>query len=460
MNVFTRGIKNAFRNGVRTFSIVIILGLSIGLALSMMIARSAVEQKIASVKSSVGNTISVNPAGSQGFEGGGDALTLAQANDVKAVANVTNVTATLGDRLTTSDTNLQSAVDAGSLGRRFSNNNGTQFQPPAGGQEGSSGFSSNSSSSGTTRTFTPPIRVTGVNDLSLASVYGGSSITYKSGAAFDPTKDEAVAVIGSGLATKNNLSVGSTFTAYNTTIRVVGIYDTGTQFANNNVIMPLVTLQRLSNQANAVTAMTITVNSVDNLNSTLDAIKTKLGSAADVTSNQDTASSAVAPLENVKTISMYSFIAALIAGAVIILLTMVMIVRERRREIGVMKAIGSSNVKTMIQFMTESLTLTVVGLVIGLGIAVTASAPIANALVQTSTSSSQASATPGQGGPGRGIGRVPSIAGLGFQTIETSVGWSTLGQGAVAALVIALVGSAVPAYFISRIRPSEVMRAE
>ena len=36
-----------------------------------------------------------------------------------------------------------------------------------------------------------------------------------------------------------------------------------------------------------------------------------------------------------------------VAGAIIIFLTMMMIVRERRREIGVLKAIGASNVNVV-----------------------------------------------------------------------------------------------------------------
>lgn len=458
MNIVTRGIRNAFRNGIRTFSIVIILGLSIGLALSMVIARQAVNDKITSVKSSIGNTISVNPAGARGFEGGGNPLTTAQITSIKSVANVTNVAATLSDRLTSSTTNLESAVEAGALGQRFAGNNGVEFQAPP---DENNGTSSSDSSSTTTRSFTPPVQVTGVNDLSLASTYGGSSVTYTSGAAFDATSNDNVAVVGKSLAEKNNLSTGSTFTAYSTTITVAGIYDTGTTFANNNVIMPLATLQRLSDQAGNVTAVTVTVNSIDNVEAAVTAIKAKLGSAADVTSDQATAETTVAPLENVKTIATYSLIGALIAGAVIILLTMVMIVRERRREIGVMKAIGSSNGKTMVQFMVESVTLTVMGLVVGLGIAVFASAPITNALV-TSSSSTSTTSTPGgqMGRPSAGTRGMGMEVGRSLQTIQTSVGLDTLAYGVGAAFIIAVVGSAVPAYFISRIRPSEVMRAE
>lgn len=451
MNVVTRGIRNAFRNGVRTFSIITILGISIGLSLSMIITRTAVEDKITSVKSSIGNTITINPAGMRGFEGGGEPLTTDQISEISSVANVTDVVSKLSDRLTSDNTDLESAIEAGSLGQRFSDNSGTNFQPindrPM-------------SNDGVERTFTPPVSITGIDDLSLASVaYGSGTISYVDGEAFDPMSSENVAVVGKSLAIANELSIGSTFTAYDTEITVVGIFDTGTEFSNNVVLMPLATLQQLSEQEDSITAVTAVVNSIDNLDSTTEAIKTQLGDAADVTSSQDVAESTVQPLENVKTVALYSTITSLVAGTVIILLTMVMIVRERRREIGVMKAIGSSNAKTVVQFMVESLTLTVAGMVVGLLITFAASAPITNALVQNSTTTTNNSQTVNSGP--RGFGRnLQATMDSSVKTIETSVGWATIFEGAAVAILIAVIGSAVPAYFISRVRPSEVMRTE
>lgn len=456
MNTVSRGIRNAFRNGIRTFSIVVILGLSIGLALSMLVARQAVNDKITSVKSSIGNTIAVSPAGARGFEGGGTPLTSTQATTVSAISHVSSVTATLSDRLTSTTTNLVSSVEAGALGQRNASNSGVQFQAPP---QSDSSSSSSSSSTSETRTFTPPVTVTGVNDLSKASVYGGSSVTYTSGAALDPTQNKNVAVVGKSLADKNSLSVGSTFTMYGTTMTVVGIYDTGTSFSNNGLIVALSTLQGLSSQTGEVTSMTVTVDSIDNVDTTVAAIKTSLGTAADVTSEQAAAATAVAPLENVKTIATYSLIGALVAGAVIVLLTMVMIVRERRREIGVVKAIGSSNASTMIQFMVESTTLTIMGLIVGLGFAVAAAAPITSALVDTSTSSASSTSSQ-QAGPGRGMRVAARGLGQSVQAVQASMKPEVILYGVGAALLIAIVGSAVPAYAISRVRPSEVMRTE
>lgn len=457
MNAVTRGVRNAFRNMIRTFSIVIILGISVGLALSMLIARQAVDDKITTVKSSIGNTISISPAGMRGFEGGGEALTSNQMAAITKISNVTNVTQTLSDRLTSDNTDIESSIEAGSLGNRAQSNSGVGFQTPPDmparqGQE--------TSTAEITRTFTPPVTISGTNDITSVSVYGGDSVTFTNGEVFDANSGENVAVLGKAIAEKNELSVGDTFTAYGKAIKVVGIYDTGNTFANNGVIMPITALQTLSDQPGAITSATVTVNSVENIDTAIAAIEKELGTAADVVSNQESAKTAVEPLESVKTISTYSVVGALIAGALIILLTMMMIVRERRREIGVMKAIGSSNAKTMLQFISEAITLTLLGLIVGLIISVFASQPITKVLVTNSSSDASSQIVPGSG---RGMGRPGSVTGNAFrsiQSVQTSVGYDVLAYGFGLAFVIAIVGSAVPAYAISKVRPADVMRAD
>ena len=95
MNVVTRGIRNAFRNTIRTASIVVILGLSSGLALSMLVARQAVTDKITSVKSSVGNTIAVTPAGYNPMSQANNALTSEDIAKIEAIDHVSSVVSRL-----------------------------------------------------------------------------------------------------------------------------------------------------------------------------------------------------------------------------------------------------------------------------------------------------------------------------------------------------------------------------
>jgi putative ABC transport system permease protein len=452
VSAVARGVRNAFRNTIRSFSITAILAISIGLALIMLLAMRAVDGRITSVKSSIGNTITVSPAGARGFEGGGNPLTQDQINEVKTIAHVVGVKATLGDRLDSSSTNLVSSIDPGQLGRRFNRGGGQSSGQNGGGDQGGQASSAS---------FTLPVMVTGTTDPMSTQVNGSSQFKVTGGASFSGTADANVALVGSALATKNNLKVGSTFTAYGATITVAGLYDAGNQFANAGVIMPLPTVQRLSQQPGDITSAIVQVDSISDLADTTSAIQSKLGDAADVVSAQDSSSQALAPLESIKSISLYSLIGALVAGSVIIFLTMLMIVRERRREIGVLKAIGASNLTIVSQFIVESLTLTLMGAVVGTIAGVLLSNPVLKVLA---SSSAQSGATTMGVGGGRGFGRALGGAVAGARgavtSLQTSVGLDILLYGLLAAIVIAVIGSAIPAWLIAKVRPAEVMRAE
>lgn len=477
MNVVTRGIRNAFRNGIRTFSIIVILGLSIGLAMAMVIARGAVQQKISSIKSSVGTTITIQPGGYSSFSEVNNALTSSEVSKVSSLAHVTSVAEELTDRLTTNGaSSLPSFGNRG--GSTTSNgNNTTSLTSPVklnvngntasgGGGGGAHLFISGGGQLPTN--FSLPITILGTNDPSSVS---NANVTITSGSMIDGSSSSDVAMVSKSMASKNNLKVGSTFTAYGTTLTVKGIFTSTTQGAANTVVVPLATEQTLSAQTGDITDAVATVDSVDNLSSVTTAIKNTLGSSADVTNSQDQVNQEIQPLNSVKSISLYSLIGAVCAGAAIILMTMVMIVRERRREIGVLKAVGASNLKVMFQFMAEAVTFTLSGAVVGVIFGVIAGNPITRVLVSNSSTTTTATTTQGfaggrggfGGGFGRGAGSVARSIGFGgqnFRDIHATVGWSILAYGLGAAILIAIIGSAVAALLIAKVRPAEVMRAE
>ncbi len=484
MNLVSRGIRNAFRNSIRTLAISVILGLSIGLSLTMLIANKAVSNKITSVKSSIGNTISISAAGTQGFQGGGDPLDESKVASLSKISHVSSVTELVEDQLrnssntnrqgttTEANTSLTSAIDAGSLGQRFGGGSAsTSDSTTADGAVPGVGMMS----------FAPPISAYGTTDPTTVN---GTNISLKNGNTISGAADKAVALVGSTVAAKNNLQIGSTFTVYGETINVAGIFDTGTTFANNAVILSLPTLQRLSGQTGQLSSATATVDSVNNIDSVASTVKSALGSSADVTSSKDSVASAIEPLNSVKSIASFSLVGATVAGAIIILLTMIMIVRERKREIGVVKAIGGSNIRIAGEFMVESLTLALLGAVVGLIIGVVGGQPVTKLLVNNSTATSttaSVSTRPGTirsfGGSSTSTAVTPNTPPTGFgggfrnrlqsnQTIrgisdvKTQVGLSILAYGFAAALLIAVIGSGLAAVMISKVRPSTVMRAE
>ena len=85
---------------------------------------------------------------------------------------------------------------------------------------------------------------------------------------------------------------------------------------------------------------------------------------------------AVSDLNSVKSIAVDSLVGAAGAAVVILFLVTVMIVRERKREIGTLKAIGASNGRIMGQFTTEAVTFALLGLLVGLVIGVIAASPV------------------------------------------------------------------------------------
>ncbi|MFA6512191.1 MAG: FtsX-like permease family protein [Patescibacteria group bacterium] len=453
MSVLKRGVKNTFRNGIRTISVTAILAISIALSLVMLLSYQAVEGRITEVKSSIGNIITVTPAGSRGFFGGGEPLTNDTVAAIKNTAHVSKVQATLSSQLTTdSTTNLESGMDAGTLGeRRFGGQDGGPVPPD--GQV-------------STGTFTLPIFSVGVDDVANARAISGSAITIASGSAFDASSSDREALIGSGIAEKNELSVGATFTAYDEEIIVAGILDTAdNRFAENVVVFPLATLQELAGLDGEVSDATVQVDSIENMDATVSALQATLGDIADVVSQQDTAASALEPLQNIRGVTLASLFGALGAGAVILFLTMLMVVRERRREIGVMKAIGAPTSSIVTQFFTEGVTFTVLGGIFGTILGVVLANPVLGALVKSSTGTT---GTPTEGiariagGPGGGFARAFETINLRgtLDNLTAAVSWEVALYAVLAVLVIAALGSMIPSFFIARVRPAEVMRNE
>lgn len=459
MAVMSRGIRNTFRNATRTISIVFILSLSIGLSLIMLVANQTVESKIQTTLRSIGNTISIAPVAFVPGSSANNALNSDQLKKVAKLPHVTDVTSTLSDNLQTEGTTSQPKIEGGGSTHLEgeASHGTTSLKSPvtinsANGTTQAGGFVMSGSGKQAPKlpdNFSLPITIVGSTNPSNASSITATSLKVAEGMAPSGDEDTDNAMISKSMAAKNNLKIGATFTAYDKTLKVAGIFESNTESGNSYVVVSLPTLQRLTNQKGVTTHAVATADSLTYLSSVTDAIKNELGSTADVTSNIDQANKALEPLNAVKSISLYGLLGAVAAGAVIILLTMIMIVRERRREIGVLKALGLSNLRIMGQFVSEALTFTMLAAILGLGIGVVGAGPITSTLVSKSS-------TPEGGGMQVAIN--PNLANI--KDVQAAVDWTIILYGLGAAVLIALVGSALASYFISKVRPAEVLRSE
>lgn len=443
MGAVKRGIRNTFRNKMRTVGIIVILAVAIALSISMVIGRSAVDNRISQVQGHTADTLTITSAqGFQGFGGAGSSFPASDISKVTALAHVSSVASTYSSSLTPgTNTNLASPISST-------------------GGFGGGGFGSQ---------FASRINVVGTNSPGTGvanNSFGGGTETLTAGKAYATNSTSDVAIVGSNLASKDALAVGSTFTAWSATVSVVGIYSAGTNnFANNDVLMPLATVQKLSGHVGDVSTAIVTVDNSANLTSVQTAIESALGSTASVQSANSATQASLDTLDSTKSTTTYILWGTIGAAAIILLLSMLMIVRERRREIGVLKAIGAPNRSVVAQFVVETSTFTVISAVVGFGLGILLANPLTNQIYSPSSPGTGPGGFAsrfnrgGSGGPGLGgIGR--SGISHAFNTLSTSVGWSTLLFAFLIAIGVAIIGSAVASANILRIRPAEVLRSE
>lgn len=479
MSVLARSVGNAFRNKVRTAAVVAVLAVAIGLALSMLVANQAVTGKVAELNASVGTVLTVNPAGGQGFEGGGEPLTAAEAATAAAVPNVSSVVGTKALRLrnaaqvaaqaaaqaaaaqagharsggqagqggpggqsaTTVTTSLTAAVDAGTLGNRNQSS-------------GSTGGTGQAAPS-----FSLPVTATGIGAGVDSS---GKALQLTQGTGLGNYAAASTgALLGTTLAEKNNLKVGSTFTIAEKTFTVRGLFDAGTAFGNNALYLTLPTAQTLAALPGELSTIIVTVNGMENVDAAKTALQSALGtSKADVSQGQRGLQTAVSSLDSVKNISFIAFAAALATAGLIILLIMVMLVRERRREIGVLKAIGAPNRTIGLQFVLEALVLVALGSAVGAAVASFASGGIASALISSNSSAAAAGRRGGGFAGGFPGGNPFGGANQLLNSVTASASPGVIAAGIAAVFGVAIIGALVPALLTARIRPIEVLRGE
>lgn len=474
MSLLSRGIRNAFRNRTRTVSIVLILGLAIGLAFVMLIAHRAVAAKTSTALRSVGNTVTIGPPGYKAGGLLGDFLSSLELAPISRLPGVTGVNELLNGNLKAS--NLPPSNAKGPSNTQVKELGGSN--PGGNNSSGSSGSRSSGSSPvkrGSTslkypgtmaaataglacepKPCTPPISyftvyITGSTEPTAPANIGASTLEIVSGHAIAGTSTADDAMISTEMARKNGLKVGSTFTAYGKTITVAAIFQSNSQQGNDTVIVPLPVLQRLMGAGDKVFTTTVTTSSLNELSKVTSEIERTLGKRASVISFVSDAEQAVSDLNGVKSIALESLIGAIAAAVVILFLVMVMIVRERKREIGVLKAIGSPNRRIMVQFTTEAVTLTLLGLVLGFVIGLIAANPVTSSLVSHSGVASDTGA--------RGIFGAGSPALTHLTDISANVGATVILEGIGAAILVAVLASAASAWMIGRVRPAEVLRS-
>ncbi len=166
------------------------------------------------------------------------------------------------------------------------------------------------------------------------------------------------------------------------TFEVIGVMkEMGTvafQNYDDQVMIPIFTMQKVLEGVNHVSMMRLTVDNEKNLDIAVEDIKATLREQHGIRDNSGdeddfTVRALAQALDILTTItnSLKFFLAAvagisLVVGGIGIMNIMLISVNERTREIGLRKAVGASNNRILLQFLFESITLTLIGGIIGI----------------------------------------------------------------------------------------------
>jgi putative ABC transport system permease protein len=277
--------------------------------------------------------------------------------------------------------------------------------------------------------------------------------------------DRGVVVLQEIVANQFGVDVGGTVNILGQNFKVVGIQGRGSyqglnQYNVTAAYMSLEEAQTITNTTGQATTFHVFANSIDNVGAIANNIKAAypslrvelatsvINEALDLQSRANNRMQEVQNTMNqIQSTAIVEISLVVAAQGAIILLIMLYTVRERTREIGILKAIGASNTTILGQFMLEGVLLSLIAGIIGIAIGIVVASPLAYLLL-------------------------PHLNQIGFDLILTEEGILTsvppavtitpqlilLGVGA--ALLLGALGSLYPAWRAARIRPAEAMRYE
>jgi len=349
---------------------------------------------------------------------------------------------------------------------------------------------------GNTNASSGDYKVIGYKSLESMTQFISSTYKITSGAIFAIDSTDNSCVISAELAEKNSLVVGSTLllnnpnnAAQSYTFKVTGIYEdtsTNSEFsmfsgAANQILTTYASLNNIATTSNLAdaTKLTLQTNATFNLVSAdvvdLFTAELKIKGLSEyytVTTNLESFNQSIAPLKNLSSFATtFLVIVLLIGGSILVILNMLNI-RERKYEIGVLRAIGMKKHTVLTQFVIEILMVTSISIILGGVIGSVASVPIANYMLQSEISTQETTQTTVSdnfgGGPAQGAraqdGKNTMMNAFGSNSkvtyvdkINAVVDVKILLELGLIGLVLTIISSTISMIFISRYTPLKIL---
>ena len=336
------------------------------------------------------------------------------------------------------------------------------------------------SSSGTEIDMNASFMIEGVRKTALQESFkNGKSKIIDGKPITEQMKDQNVALMEKRLAEQNNLKVGDKVKVQSgdkketLEVEIIGIYETNEQPMGQNpppmmnpankLYMPYSTLKKLEADEGMSIMQVVYLLSDPQY---IDAFK-KEAKKSDIDFNyfkldaQDSLyKQMIGPIENIASTSQMIIYMVSIAGAIILGLIIMLSIKARRKEMGILLSIGEKKWKLMAQFVVEVVCVAILafGLSITTGAKVSQyigdnllSSEIAIASEETDTSQNGTVMMAGPGGTLQNQKEDP------IDKIDVSVTGEDVGKMGGIGLAIAIIATLLPALSILRLNPKQIL---
>jgi putative ABC transport system permease protein len=282
--------------------------------------------------------------------------------------------------------------------------------------------------------------------------------------------DSGVLLISLNLSEYYSVSVGDKLEVYGESFKVVGIYNSTEQGTTGarTVYMNITDAQRITDNTGNVSRLDVYAEDtsyVDDIAEVIEAAYSELyvttyeDRLANLENTQEmyetTLENAESTLGQTQTVAFQEILIAIVATSLIVLFMMLYTVRERTKEIGILKAIGFSNWNVMSQFMLEGILLSLMAGVVGAVIGIVGAPVISSLLLPSANLFST------QQGGSSGFSRQTINFGTALsQSVTATADLQTLLLGFGAVVLLGAIGSLYPAWRASRTSPMEALRYE
>jgi len=181
-----------------------------------------------------------------------------------------------------------------------------------------------------------------------------------------------------------------------------------------------------------------------------------------VSVNQEELDGVTAPLTSMRNATTAFMIVILILGAIVLILLSFIAVRERKYEVGVLRAMGLEKIKIAVGMLAEAIMLSILCLMLGLGIGRIISQPVADSVLETQVAAVEAQNSDSGGGRYLMSGGKTQTSGVNTYTpiseIQISFDRNTMMQITVIALVLAGLSGVVGIVVITKYEPLKILR--